>query len=174
LHEGQPSASMEQRAKALHAAILKHMVTADAPGAGGTILVSATDGTTSVTTDIPPGSLLKLPALGFMPEDDPLFDRTFRWLHSSNYKYSYSGKRYGLPGSYRLPLTSSWSVADELVLKRSHDRALAILLASTWDAGIITEGIDPDTAVADPPGRAFATAAGYVAHAICQTACKGP
>ena len=57
------------------------------------------------------------------------------------------------------------------MLKRSHEKAEQILKASPWDAGIITEGIDPETALADKPGRAFATAAGYVAHAICATAC---
>ena len=76
-----------------------------------------------------------------------------------------------MPGSYRLPFTTSWVIADELLLKRSHDRAQRLLLASPWDAGIISEGIDPDTAQMDFAGRAFATAAGYVAHAICLTAC---
>jgi uncharacterized protein len=172
LHDERIAAELTERARALHAAILKHMVTGDAPGASGTILASATDGTASVTTDIPPGSLMKLPALGFMSEDDPLFDRTYRWLHSGNYKYGYADRRYGLPGSYRVAFTTSWSIANELLLRRSHDRALAILLASPWDAGIITEGIDPDTAAVDSAGRAFATAAGYVADAICQSACR--
>jgi meiotically up-regulated gene 157 (Mug157) protein len=122
-------------------------------------------------TDIPPGSLLKLPILGFLAEDDPLFVRTSEWLHSAHYSFSYSDRRYGLPGSYRLPFTTSWVLADELLLRRSHDKAEQILLASPWDAGIITEGIDPDTALPDRAGRAFATAAGYVAHAICATAC---
>jgi hypothetical protein len=163
---------MARRARELHSAILSHMITAVAPGAGGTIFAAATDGKEFVTTDIPPGSLLKLPALGFIGEDDPLFDRTFNWLHSKNYLYSYATAPYGLPGSYRLKFTTSWTLADELQLKRSHARALSILLASPWDAGIITEGIDPDTAVADSAGRAFATAAGYVAHAICLAACQ--
>jgi hypothetical protein len=44
-------------------------------------------------------------------------------------------------------------------------------LASPWDAGIISEGVDPDTALPDRAGRAFATAAGYVGHAVCATAC---
>jgi len=56
-------------------------------------------------------------------------------------------------------------------LRRSHGRALAMLQASPWDAGIISEGIDPDTARVDHSGRAFATAAGYVAHALCASAC---
>ncbi len=174
LHEGGVAADARRRAAALRAAVLKHAVVHDAPGAAGPILASATDGERHVETDIPPGSLLKLPILGFLTEDDPLFRRTFEWLHSANYKYSYSDRRYGLPGSYRLPFTTSWTLADELMLKRSHDKAEEVLLASPWDAGIITEGIDPDTAVPDKPGRAFATAAGYVAHAICATACLPP
>ncbi len=153
---------------------MAHMVTSTAPGADGTIFASATDGENYATTDIPPGSLLKLPTLGFIAEDDPLFRRTYDWLHSSNYKYSYSASRYGLPGSYRLPITTSWVIADELLLKRSHERAAEILLASPWDGGIVSEGIDPETARMDYAGRAFATAAGYVAHAICASACLKP
>jgi GH15 family glucan-1,4-alpha-glucosidase len=171
LHEAGVARDMRARATALRAAVLGHAVVNGVPGAAGPILGSATDGEQHVTTDIPPGSLLKLPVLGFLAEDDPLFARSFEWLHSAHHKYSYSDRRYGLPGSYRLPFTTSWTIADELMLKRSHDKAEQILLASPWDAGIITEGIDPDTAIPDRPGRAFATAAGYVAHAICATAC---
>ncbi|MBS0389041.1 MAG: glycoside hydrolase family 125 protein, partial [Proteobacteria bacterium] len=171
LHDDAAAADMQRRATALHAAIMAHAVTGTAAGATGTIFASATDGTNFATTDIPPGSLMKLPALGFIAEDDPLFRRTYDWLHSPNYRYSYSGSRYGLPGSYRLPITTSWVIADELRLKRSHDRAAEILLASPWDGGIVSEGIDPETARMDYAGRAFATAAGYVAHAICESAC---
>ena len=32
---------------------------------------------------------MKLPLLGFVPENDPVFVRTFEWLNSKNYKYSY-------------------------------------------------------------------------------------
>ena len=165
------AADMQRRADHLHGAILAHMVVAGVPGAAGPIFASATDGKDFVTTEIPPGSLMKLPTLGFITEDNPLFAHTYDWLHSANYKYSYADKPYGLPGSYRLPITTSWMIADELLLKRSHERALKLLLASPWDAGIVSEGIDPDTAQMDYAGRAFATAAGYVAHAICQTAC---
>jgi hypothetical protein len=107
-------------------------------------------------------------------EDAPLFRATYDWLHSPNYRYSFSASRYGLPGSYRLPITTSWMIADELLLQRSRDRAETILLASPWDGGIVSEGIDPETARMDYAGRAFATAAGYVAHAICATACRKP
>jgi hypothetical protein len=165
------SQELTKRAAALHDAILAHCVSSSAPGSGGPLFASATDGKNYVFTEIPPGDLLKLPALGFVPETDPIFTRTYQWLHSKNYKYSYADQPYGLPGSYRVPFTTSWSIADELELSAGRDRALKILRTSNWDGGIITEGVDPATARMDQAGRAFATAAGYVAHAICQLSC---
>lgn len=162
---------MIKRATSLHGAILAHCISTSAPGAGGPIFASATDGKNYVFTEIPPGSLFKLPIIGLIPQSDPTFVRTWQWLHSRNYQYSYADQPYGLPGSYRLPFTTSWSIADELRLSAGHDKALKILLASNWDGGIITEGVDPATARMDQAGRAFATAAGYVAHAICETSC---
>jgi len=171
LNDSTSAADMAKRADALRAAILAHCISPAAPGAGGPIFASATDGKNFVFTDIPPGSLFKLPLLGFLPESDPIFARTSEWLKSKNYQYSYADQPYGLPGSYRVPFTTAWSIADELRLKSGHDKALKILLTSNWDGGIITEGVDPATARMDQAGRAFATAAGYMAHAICQTSC---
>jgi hypothetical protein len=171
VNDSDTAADMSKRALALHEAILARCVSPSAPGASGPIFASATDGKNFVFTDIPPGSLFKLPLLGFIPESDPAFVRTFQWLQSKNYQYSYGDQPYGLPGSYRVPFTTAWSIADELRLKAGHDKALKILLTSNWDGGIITEGVDPGTASMDQAGRAFATAAGYVAHAICQTSC---
>ena len=159
-------------AAALRTAIMAHAVVSDVPGASGPIFASATDGHQAVETEIPPGPLMKLPLLGFIGEDDPLFVRTYEWLHSTHYKYSYAGHPYGLPGSYRLPFTTSWMIADELRLKRGGERAEKILLASGWDGGIVSEGISPDTAVMEPGGGAFATAAGYIGHAICEVKCR--
>jgi len=172
LHQGSAARELTRAATALHAAILAHATVNGAPGATGPIFASATDGEQSVETEIPPGSLMNLPLLGLVSEDDPLFVRTYQWLHSTHYKYAHADRAYGLPGSYRLPFTTSWMIADELQLKRSHERAEKILLASGWDAGIISEGINPDTAAMEPGGGAFATAAGYVAHAICRLACR--
>lgn len=164
---------LKQRADALRAAILKQSVSDKAPGATGTIFVCGTDGKNPLFTDVPPGSLVRLPELGFISENDPLFVRTYEWLHSKNYQYSFSDEPFGLPGSYRLPITTSWSVADHLALTRGRDQALKILRTSTWDGGIVSEGVSPHTALLDQPGRAFATAAGYVAHAICHNFCTG-
>jgi GH15 family glucan-1,4-alpha-glucosidase len=169
---------MTARAKALHAAVLAHCVSSQAPGATGPLaapmFASATDGKQFVFTEIPPGSLMKLPSLGFIAETDPIFVNTYRWLHSSNYKYSYSDQPYGLPGSYRLVFTTSWSIADHLALSQGREQALKILRASDWDGGIVTEGVSAANGLMDQQGRAFATAAGYVAHAICKLACPGP
>ena len=172
LGDGAGAEQARKRASALRTAILRHCVIDFAPGAGGPIFASATDGKNAAFTDIPPGSLMRLPSLGFIAENDPVFVRTYDWLHSENYKYSYHGRAFGLPGSYRLPITTSWSIADHLQLARSRENAAKILRASPWDGGIVTEGMDPDTARMDAPGGAFATAAGYVAHAICQVYCQ--
>lgn len=164
--------SMTKHAAALRTAILKYGISDKAPGATGAMFASATDGQTALFTDIPPGSLLRLPALGFVREDDPVFVHTYEWLHSVNYKYSYSDRAYGLPGSYRLPITTSWSVADHLLLMRGREAAMKVLNATSWDAGIVSEGVDPGSAVMDRAGGAFATAAGYLAHALCRSFCE--
>jgi hypothetical protein len=161
------AAAATERAAALKTTILRHCVGVP-PGAAGPVFASATDGRTQVFTEIPPGSQMKLPLLGLVPEDDPVFARTYDWLHSPAYAYAYSDQPFGLPGSHRLAFTTSWSVADHLRLQRGRGLALKILRASAWDGGIITEGVDPRTAAMDRSGRAFATAAGYVADALWQ------
>ncbi|HUM05076.1 MAG TPA: glycoside hydrolase family 125 protein [Terriglobales bacterium] len=171
LKETAGAREMKQRADALRTAILKNSVSDKAPGTTGPIFVCGTDGKDPLFTDVPPGSLIRLPELGFIAETDPLFVRTYEWLHSKNYEYSFSDAPFGLPGSYRLPITTSWSVADHMALARGRDQALKILRTSNWDAGIISEGVNPRTGVMDYAGRAFATAAGYVAHAICHNFC---
>jgi hypothetical protein len=171
LNEPAEARDLTARATALHAAVLAHCLSTEAPGADGPIFASATDGKKFVFTEIPPGSLMRLPALGFLAETDPAFVRTYQWLHSRHYKYSYSDQPYGLPGSYRLVFTTSWSIADHLSLTLGREQALKVLRGSRWDGGIITEGVDAGSARMDQQGGAFATAAGYVAHAICQMSC---
>jgi len=164
-------ADLRLRAAALKTAIMKYGVRSGAPGASGPIFAATVSATEADFMDVPPGSLLKLPQLGFIAEDDPLFVRTYDWLHSANYPYSYAGKPWGLPGSYRVPFTTSWSVADHLRLKAGRERALKVLTESPWDGGIVTEGVKPETGKADQEGRAFATAAGYIGHVVCEQFC---
>lgn len=162
---------LTEQAAAVKSAIMKNFVVPGPEGANGTMFAAATDGKSPLFVEIPPGSLMRLPQLGFVQETDPVFERTYAWLHSAQYKYAYADQAYGLPGSYRVPFTTSWAVADHLLLKEGKQQALKILLESPWDGGIITEGVNPRTGIRDSEGRAFATAAGYVAHAICATAC---
>jgi hypothetical protein len=172
LHDTVSQKELQRRADDLHAAILRICVSTPVPASAGEILVSATDGANAIFADVPPGSLMKLPVLGFISEGDPLFVRTYAWIHSPHYKFSNSDQPYGLPGSYRVPFTTSFSVADHLRLKLGRDQAVKILLESAWDGGIVSEGIDPRTGVVDHDGRAFATSAGYIAHSICESFCN--
>ena len=171
LERGTTSADLRARAIALKAAILRHGVRSGAPGAKGPIFAATVSASEADFMDVPPGSLLKLPTLGFIAEDDPLFVRTYEWLHSPNYPFSFADKPWGLPGSYRVPFTTSWSVADHLRLKSGQAKALKILTESNWDGGIITEGVKPESGQPDQAGRAFATAAGYIGHTICEQFC---
>jgi GH15 family glucan-1,4-alpha-glucosidase len=171
LREPDQARALTQRAADLKTAILKHCVAPGPPGSTGTMFAASTDGTSPLFVEIPPGSLMRLPALGFVPETDSVFERTYEWLHSPNYKYSYASEPYGLPGSYRVPFTTSWAVADHLLLKQGRERAMKVLHDSPWDGGIFTEGVNPATGILDTNGRAFATAAGYLAHALCEIAC---
>ena len=170
-HKRQAAAVLTSEAARLKAAIHRYGVLGGAEGAGGPIFAANVDKAGGDFVDVPPGSLMKLPSLGFIKEDDPLFRRTYAWLHSTHHAFSYADQPYGLPGSYRLPFTTSWEVADHLRLKAGRAQALKILEQSPWDGGIITEGVKSDTGVPDRQGLAFATAAGYVAHTICEQFC---
>lgn len=170
-HKTREASSLISEAAKLKAAINRYGVLDGAEGAVGPILAANVNATSGDFIDVPPGSLMKLPALGFISQDDPLFRRTYAWLHSAHHAYSYADQPYGLPGSYRLPFTTSWEVADHLRLKAGRAKALKILKQSPWDGGIITEGVKPDTGVPDRQGLAFATAAGYVGHTICEVFC---
>lgn len=163
------AASFADAAERLRAAILTHLVIEHD---GRRMFAAGWDGEGDhLIEDIPPGSLFRLPALGFVDEDDPVFVATADWLRSPAHVHGHHGAPYGLPGSYRLPFTTAWVLADHLRITRFRDEALRILTATTWDGGIITEGLDPATGRMDRDGRAFATAAGYVAAAICDVFC---
>ncbi len=164
--------SLIARALRLHSTIMRELVAEGAPGAHGPIFAFGWDGAHYEFDDVPPGSLLRLPALGFMSQDDPVFQRTYQWLHSRAFRYSNAGKPYGLPGSYRLPDTTSWSIADHLRLRAGQALALKILRASPWDGGIVSEQLDPATADSVNGGDAFATAAGYLAATLCDLYCR--
>ncbi len=162
----------DEEARQLRRAVMQHLVATGAPGADGPIFAFGWDGERLEFDDVPPGSLLRLPALGFVGQRDPVFVRTYAWLHSPHFAHSNAGKPYGLPGSYRVPYTTVWSIADHLRLDAGRAQALKILRASAWDGGIVSEQVDPVTAASIPGGGAFATAAGYLAATVCDLYCR--
>ncbi len=135
-------------------------------GSRGVIFSRAHGGPGPIFNDVPPGSLQALPATGIVSEHDPIFKRTYAWLHSAHHSYSNHRAPYGLPGSFRVSFTCCWSVADHLRLAAGRRQAGKILAAATWDGGIVCEGLDPMTARGVSGGSAFAAAAGYVAKAL--------
>lgn len=166
LGNGAESRKLKTLAAKTRKAFLKRCVGSGAPGARGSIFVRATGGPGSRYDDVPPGSLIALPATGIVSEHDPVFRRTYDWLHSANHPYSNHRHPFGLPGSFRVSFTCCWSVADHLRLKAGRAKAEKILSAATWDGGIVSEGLDPATARGVGGGSAFAAAAGYVAKAL--------
>jgi GH15 family glucan-1,4-alpha-glucosidase len=166
LGEGQAAEKLKSLAARLKEGILKYCVAAGAPGAEGPIFARNTDLKNYVFNDVPPGSLIKLPLIGLIPEDNPVFTRTWDWLHSKNYSYSQAGQPYGLPASFRVPFTCCWVVGEHLRLKQGREMALKILKKATWDYGIVSEGLDARNAEGLGGGGAFAAAAGYLAHCI--------
>ncbi len=96
-HRTREATSLTSEAAKLKAAVLRYGVLDGPPGAGGSIFAANVNATGGDFVDVPPGSLMKLPALGFISEDDPLFRRTYAWLHSTSHAYSYADQPYGLP-----------------------------------------------------------------------------
>lgn len=98
----QSALATRREADALKAAILRFGV-AVPPGGSGPIFASAVDGQSADFADVPPGSLMKLPALGFIAETDPLFRRTYDWLHSNAYKWNYTASLMAFPAATACP-----------------------------------------------------------------------
>ncbi len=78
----------------------------------------------------------------------------------------------GTARQLRPAVTTSWSVADHFRPGKAGERRPQGLTESAcWTVGHITESVKPETGQPDQAGRAFATAAGYVAHVICAQFC---
>ena len=167
------------RATALHAAILAHGVSATLPAPTDRSLPRATDGKRFVFTEIPPGSLMKLagsglclrgrpglcphlplapfeelPVLVFRPALRPAGELSPAVHHLLDRRRPLRCLRAGEQGAQ--------DPARQRLGRRHHHRGSGRRHRASWTM----------------QGRAFATAAGYVAHAICESACtdraKGP
>jgi len=115
---------------------------------------------------------MKLPALGFISRTILC---SFAPMNGCIRRTTSTRIRISPTVCRQLPAAVHYVVGNggSVVAYAGREQALKVLRTSAWDGGIVSEGVDPTSAVMDSAGRAFATAAGYVAHAICQNFCSG-
>ena len=97
-------------------------------------------------------SLLLLPAVGFLPPDDPRVQGTITAVEKNLMQdgfvacYNTRSAVDGLPGDEGVFLACSFWLADNYVLQGRHDEAHALferLLALRNDVGLLSEEYDP-------------------------------
>ena len=154
--------ALKREAEAVREAVYNRC-TAD--GGSGRYFVWSTDlAGRSDVYDEPPGSLLLLPYLGFCAGDDPIWLNTARMIRSPDYADSFAGCEFADIGCAHAPHPWLPSVANSLLSGES-GRALDILRRAALDNGIVCESIDEHTGEC-ATGEHFATAAGFVCHAL--------
>lgn len=113
--------------------------------------------------DNPPGSLQLLAFYGFCSHEEPLFRNTVRWIRSADNPLFHHGCPFEGAGSLHAP--NPWPLSacnDILALNES---GLDCLRPAPMDSGFCCETVDPLTGEA-ATGAAFASAAGFLAHAL--------
>lgn len=165
---GQPAAGrrIETGAQRLRGAILRHLVGPGAPGTHRPICTFSRNGWRCEFDDVPPGPPLEPPASGFITQNAPVGRRRYRRLHSKDFPYSNIGQPYGLPGSYRLPFATCWTIADELRVRAGRAKTLKLLLGRSWDGPVASQQLNPETDARIGGGGGFATAAGDLGATI--------
>jgi hypothetical protein len=114
--------------------------------------------------DEPPGSLLLLPHYGFCKKTNPVWRATERWIHSESNPYSFQGKPFEAPGCAHAAHPWVLGAANDLLSGRT-ESGTAFFANVSMDSGIPCESVDEVTG-ACASGEAFATCAGFVAHAL--------
>lgn len=117
--------------------------------------------------DEPPGSLLLLPYYGFCKKSDPVWRATARWVRSQDNPYSFRSRRFRAGGCAHAAHPWVLGAANDL-LSGETDSALAFFRDAPMDNGVACESVDAVTG-ACATGEAFATCAGFAAHALRQT-----
>jgi uncharacterized protein len=143
------------------AALREHAVV---DGPFGPMLCGATDGQGAHELfDEPPGSLELLAHYGVLEPDDPLFTSTVAWIHSDHNPYGPGRERYAAPSCAHAG--HPWLLAVGNALLRGEDRWLERLPELALDNRLACESFDAESGQART-GVGFATAAGWLAHAI--------
>jgi meiotically up-regulated gene 157 (Mug157) protein len=94
-------------------------------------------------------SLLSIPYLGYLPDDDPIYQNTRRFILSENNPYFFKGKAAEGVGSPHTPHRYIWHIALAMQGLTAGDpgekeRLLQLLVATDAGAGMMHEGFDAD------------------------------
>ncbi len=148
-------------AAALHQEIYRH---GTVKGPCGIMFAWAVDGKGRFQLyDNPPGSLQLLAFYGFCPPEERVYRNTVFWIRSPNNPLFHADCPFAEAGSLHAP--GPWPLAacnDILALNES---GRDFLLQAPMDNGFCCETVDPQTGKA-ATGAAFASAAGFLAHAL--------
>lgn len=114
--------------------------------------------------DNPPGSLQLLAFYGFCSPEDRVFRNTVSWIRSSNNPYFHVEGPFAEAGSQHAP--NPWPLAACNDILALNEGGVDFLLRAPMDNGFCCETVHPQTGRAST-GAAFASAAGFLAHALC-------
>jgi len=117
--------------------------------------------------DEPPGSLLLLPFFDFCNYDDPVWNNTASLIRDSEYPLSFADHPIAEIGCKHAPHPWILSICNSL-LSNHAESALSHLQKTNMDNGIACESVHEDTGECTT-GSAFATCAGFLAYALCQS-----
>lgn len=121
----------------------------------GEVYVYETDGMGNyhIMDDANVPSLLSIPYLGYLPEDDPVYQNTRRMILSKENPYYYEGKALKGIGSPHTPREHIWHIALSMqglttTDEKELDELFEALISSDGDTGYMHEGVymdDPHT-----------------------------
>ncbi|EEG78825.1 glycoside hydrolase family 125 protein [Dethiobacter alkaliphilus] len=155
------SYDMNEAAKLLREAIFRYGVV---EGPYGPMFAWAVDGTGRFQLyDNPPGSLQLLPHYGFCEKEEPVWQNTVRWIHSSHNPY-YREKGY-ITGAASRHAANPWPLAAANDLLGQNLDQGRFFKRAVMDSGFCCETVSPSSGRAST-GHAFASSAGFIASAL--------
>lgn len=168
--------ALAQEAEAIRAAIHQHAVV---PGPWGPQFAWSVDlAGNHLLYDEAPGTLELLPVYGFCSPADPIWRNTVAWIYSPHNPYHIPSGAYASPGCphVRHPWVLTWCSAllraaggaPELPGAPGLSDVLRWVATAPMDGGLACETVDEGTGRLRT-GAAFASCAGFLAHAIFQS-----
>ena len=155
------TADMADLAERLHKAIFRLGVV---DGPFGSMFAWAVDGSGQFQLyDNPPGSLQLLPYYGFCERADDVWQNTIHWIHSHRNPY-YRDSCY-ITGTGSRHAANPWPLAAANDLLGQNLDNGGFFHRAVMDSGFCCETVAPASGRAST-GHAFASSAGFVAHAL--------